>query len=199
MTSTVSCPVCGGSLDGVGPLVRSVECPSCGSWIVVGDSGWVVGGGDRNRLDAPPFLHVGREGRLGNAAVRVAGRVRLGDEDGAWDEWWLEFDGGTDGCWLEEDEGRYLLHQEQQIDVRDAGAARVGGTLAAGGRNWLIVESFDARVLGAEGALPLVVPIGARVRCVDAVAGGEKLSVEIWGDELVASVARPADASGLAW
>ena len=199
MPPHLPCPVCGDSLAGVRPHVRSTACPSCGSWVVVGDPGWVAGGRFPRALDAPAFLHVGRTGTLGGDAVDVAGRVRLAYESGEWDEWWLELADGT-GRWLEEDDGRYLLHEPVTLDVPGGAAGLgVGGTLVADGRNWLVVESFDARVLGAEGRLPVPVPAGSAVRTVDAVGGGRKLSLELWGDEVVASIATPADAAGLAW
>ena len=198
MSSSPSCPVCGDALAGIGPQARSARCPSCGSWVVVGDSGWVAGGEFTRALDAPAFLHVGREGRLGGERVTAAGRVRLAYEGGEWDEWWLLGEDGA-GHWLEEDDGRYLLHVPVDVAPGGAGTAHVGGTLEAGGRRWLVVESLEARVLGAEGELPVAVPAGAAVRCVDAVGGGERLSLELWGDEVLASAARPADEAGLVW
>ena len=189
--------MCGDDLAGVGPQVRSTSCPSCGSWVVVGDSGWIAGGQFTRSLDAPAFLHVGREGRLGGERVAAAGRVRLAYEDGEWDEWWVRGEDGT-GRWLEEDDGRYLLHEPMAASV-DGAAPGVGATIEAGGRRWLVVESFEATVLGAEGELPVAVPAGSRVRCIDAVGGGEKLSLELWDDELLASRARPAAEAGLVW
>ena len=166
--------------------------------MVVGDSGWVAGGEFTRALDAPAFLAVGREGRLEGARVEVAGRARLGYEDGEWDEWWVRGEDGT-GRWLEEDDGRYLLHEPVAASVPTGASVGVGGTLEADGRRWLVVESFEATVLGAEGELPVPVPAGSRVRCVDAVGGGARLSLELWGDETLASIARPADEAGLVW
>jgi len=185
-------------LTGIGPHVRSLACPSCGHWVFVTDGAWTDGGRFAHALDAPPLLRVGRALVLDGSARVVAGRVRLGDEESHWDEWWLTDETG-EGLWLEEDGGRYLLH-ESVAHAPAAGAFRalgVGQTFEAGGIPWFVTESFVARVLGAEGELPVAFDVRESVRCLDALADGRELSVEIWGEEVSASIAMPLDAARL--
>ena len=194
-----NCPSCGDRLSGIGPLVRSLECPSCAHWVFASEAGWSDGGRFAHQLEAPPLLGIGRAGRIGERVFTVAGRVRLGSEDGHWDEWWLESDGGT-GFWLEEDDGRYALHESVALEVGAPvlAALGVGGTFTAGGSSWFVTEAFDATPLGAQGQLPFAFDGGTRLRCLDAVAAARELSVELWPDGASASIAAPLPAARIA-
>ncbi len=203
-SSSISCPSCGVSVEGISAHTRSMECPHCSNWIYVSGSGWTSGGSFEHALDAPSMLRVGRSGRLKHDGKErrfmVAGRLRVSYSNGYWDEWWLEFDDGNHQ-WLEEDDGRYKLHTPVPANLEPAAlqSAKVGGMLSIDGSQWFISEQLNAQLAGTEGSLPIVALPAEKIVCIDVMGNGEKLSVEASGHDV--SVTRSVRIAGtdLVW
>jgi len=128
-------------------------------------------------LDAPPLLRVGRSGILEKRRFMVEGRVRLASLDGHWDEWWIQFEDGT-GQWIEEDDGSYNLHHEQSTEDNLA---------------------VDIKVTGVQGQLPVSMSPGFDMHYIDAVADGKELSLELWINEVTASISSTLVAADILW
>jgi len=200
LSSRLDCPACGGPITGISPVIRSISCGHCGNLLYFNNTAWQSGGKFPTDIDAPPLLRVDRLGKLAGEAFRVAGRIRLEYDHGHWDEWWLEFESGEDR-WLEEDDGTYQVHHAVPIkklpgEMESLGA---GQMLAASGQNWFITESGKARVSGAEGQLPVTLQPGFELRYFDAVGDGKEISIEVWGNEVEASISKTIDPASFNW
>lgn len=200
MSAEVNCPSCGGSNNGISPISRSLSCAHCGNLLYFNNNAWHSGGKFPTEIAAPPLLTVDRHGLLAGRSFRVAGRVRLEYSDGHWDEWWLEFEDGED-CWLEEDDGSYYFHQSQPVTTRPEDTINLapGQMFNAGERSWFITEAGKATVIGVQGQLPVTLQPGFELNYFDAVTGGQTLSIEVWGNEIKASLAEPVNPVTIAW
>jgi len=200
MTSSINCPACGGPIDSVNPLSRSLVCSHCGNLLQFDNSSWLPKGTFSASLDAPPLLRTGRTGKLAGRPFTVDGRVRLQTGTSHWDEWWLSFDDG-EGQWVEEDDGQYLLHEslDFQGDTTTLGDAGPGQMLNSGNESWFITEKGEAQILAVEGQLPVSMSPGFKLIFLDAVAGGRELAIEIWLNEVSASVSHQLSPNDIQW
>ena len=198
--STLNCPSCGGSISGVSPHIRSIDCSYCGSWLRLNNQLWEANTGQAVALDAPSFLRVGQHGSSKNGEqYTVLGRIRLQYEQDSWDEWWIE-DSHGQGFWLEEDDGAYYRHINQQdIEVTQHSVA-VGEQLSLNnGMTLFITEKFEATITGREGFLPSEPETSAVVSYLDGVANGVEYSLEIEGNEASLSQAEAFDMHAIHW
>lgn len=200
MNDNLNCPACGAPIEGVSPLIRSISCAHCSNLLYFNNSAWVDGGRFPTQIEAPPLLHTEKRGKISNEAFVVAGRVRLSYDGGHWDEWWLEFENGNDR-WLEEDDGNYKLHQSipVSVQVKDVQHLAVGQMFNANNQNWFITDGGEASVTGVQGQVPVTLRPGFKLRYFDAVTGGKTLSIEVWDDEVEASMAHAANLSSIVW
>src|SRR5688572_26054085 len=100
--TTLSCPSCGGRVQLSHRFVKMVVCGYCGSTLAVENDRLDPTGRTAALVDYPTRFAVGKSGRLRGRPFQVLGRVRFEDEDGYWDEWYLQFEDGT-VAWLEEE------------------------------------------------------------------------------------------------
>lgn len=200
MSTTLSCQACGGPIENVSPVIRSISCPFCANLLYFDNSSWHSGGKFPTAIDAPPLLRVDRHANIAGNNFRVAGRVRLEYDSGHWDEWWLEFENGDDR-WLEEDDGAYHFHQSVEMDATANAFASLsaGQMLQAGKDSWFITEAGSARVAGVEGQLPVTLQPGFELRYFDAVGGGKEVSIELWGNEVEASRSERINPANITW
>lgn len=184
-TTTLNCPSCGGPVALANRFVKMVVCAYCGNTLAVENDKLDPTGKTAALVDYPTIFRVGLTGKLRGQSFTVLGRVRFEDEDGYWDEWYLEFAGGKI-AWLEEEEGEYLLSQKAQLTsaVPDFDEVRVGTTLTVNGEPFFVVERCRARVAGAEGQLFFRVRVGQPVRFVDGNISGKLAAIEYGDDEI---------------
>lgn len=202
--ATLNCPSCAGSIEGISPHIRSIDCSYCGSWLCLNNQLWEAKAGQKVALNAPSFLRVGQYGSLPNGDnYTVVGRIRLQYEQDSWDEWWVE-DGYGKGFWLEEDDGAYYRHTNQQnIEfnnksiVSDVG---VGEDLTLNnGLTLFITEKFEATITGREGFLPTEPETNTIVSYLDGVSDGIEYSLEIEGNQASLSQAEVFDVHAIRW
>jgi len=200
MSTQVNCPSCGGANQGISPICRSVSCAHCGNLLYFNNNTWHSGGKFPTEIAAPPLLAVDRCGSFSGRSFRVAGRVRLEFSDGHWDEWWLEFEDG-ENRWLEEDDGSYYFHQPQSVTTTPDETKNLapGQMFNAGGRDWFVTEINSAAVVGVQGQLPVTLQPGFQLNYFDAVTGGQTLSIEVWGNEIEASIAESVNPATFNW
>ncbi len=200
MSSSLNCPACGGPIENINPHSRSVSCSHCANLLYFNNSQWVSGGKFPTEIEAPPLLRVDRQGSFDGNAFRVAGRIRLAYDEGHWDEWWLEFENGEDR-WLEEDDGSYYFHQSVPLDTTTDAVNNlgVGKMFPAGDKSWFVTESGEASISGVQGQVPVTLQPGFLLRYYDAVTDGKTISIEVWGNEVEASLAQKANPSSFLW
>lgn len=198
--AVLNCPNCGGSIDGVTPLIRSIDCEYCGSWLRLSNQVWQAQPGQETPLNAPSYLRVGMYGTVfDGSAYTVRGRIRFSYDGGTWDEWWIESSHGDD-FWLEEDDGAYYSHQpSQDIELSDR-QVKVGQTLPLpDGINLMITEKCLARIIGREGVLPVDLDVSSPVLCVDGVANGREYSIEVQNGAASISQSEEFDFRSIEW
>ena len=145
-----------------------------------------------------------QEWHAGEASLCGRGSGRLASIDGHWDEWWIQFEDGT-GQWIEEDDGSYNLHHEQSTgdelseQISTLRELSPGSMLQASGNNWFITETGDATVTGVQGQLPVSLTPGFDMHYIDAVADGKELSLELWMNEVSASISSTLVAADIHW
>jgi hypothetical protein len=112
----------------------------------------------------PGPFYVGGAGSYRNRRFRVIGRVRYGYSKGFWDEWYVEFDGGTT-AWISEDENTFSL--ERCDDMATAPVeweSAQPGTIIPIGDAQLHLDEKDVAVCeGGQGQLPFPVLTGEEV------------------------------------
>ena len=181
----LNCPNCGGAIEGISPLIRSIDCPYCSSWLRLSNQVWQANEGQKTPLDAPTFLRVGLGGNAPDGTrYSVIGRLRFQYGMGSWDEWWIE-DSHGESFWLEEDDGSYYRHSlGKEISLPNGSKGiSVGGTLTLNdGPTLFITEKYQADIVGREGMLPVEPEAETTVFYVDGVENGEEYSLEIEGD-----------------
>ena len=197
---SLSCPSCGGSIEGVSPHIRSIDCQYCGSWLRLNNQLWQASTGKKVALNAPSFLRIGMQGSLPDGIrYKITGRIRLQYENDSWDEWWLEDNQGN-GFWLEEDDGVYYRHTNpQQIKLHNTNSA-VGKRLTVNKDITLfITEKFEATIVGREGFLPTEPETSASITYLDGVCNGVEYSLEMEGNKAHLSQAEIFDINAIRW
>lgn len=200
--SKLNCPSCGGMIEGVSPLIRSIDCQYCGSWLRLNNQIWEANAGQQVALNAPSFLQVGMRGDLRSGeSFKVLGRLRLQYDNDSWDEWWLE-DGYGQGFWLEEDDGVYYRHAIQEtLEANTAlqSAAVAEQLTLTNGLRLFVTEKYDAVIVGRQGFLPNEPETSQRVTYIDGVADGTEYSLEVEGTEAYLSQSEVFDIHAIRW
>ena len=181
MNAPLNCPACGAPLQNRNPGLVMAVCAHCGN-TVWWDEQSVRSVGRRSILpEGFTRLYRGAEGAIQGRRFTVLGRVRYGFNQGFWDEWWVELQGGA-GRWLSEDDHELSLQGPVPPEqVPAASSLRPGSRLTLAGQIWAVEEVGDAVCLGAEGALPEIVEEGETFRYIDASSldGKHSLGVEL--------------------
>ena len=200
--TTLNCPSCGGGIEGVSPLIRSIDCGYCGAWLKLSNQLWQAETGQKSPLDAPNYLRVGLRGDAPDGSqYTIRGRMRLQYEEGSWDEWWVENNQG-DGFWVEEDDGVYYRHAiGEDINIGNAAdSTGVGQMLSLpSGQNLFVTEKFTANIVGREGMLPSEPEAEGTVTYIDGVEDGDEYSLEIDNGVATISQAEVFDIRSVRW
>jgi hypothetical protein len=165
----ILCPACGGELRFRSRVSVFTVCSYCSSMVVRHDLNLeTLGKMAELPLDMSP-LQVGTRGRYRNKAFELVGRLKIGWEDGTWNEWYALFDDGSDG-WLAEAQGFYAMSFEVK-DTRNVPPRRA----IAPGRSVTFANEFEvtdikeATCVGSEGELPFQGPKGRTSTSVDLI------------------------------
>lgn len=105
-------------------------------------------------------LQLGAAGSLQGIAFTLVGRLQYGYADGTWNEWHALFDNGRSG-WLSEDNGAYVFSFDAALTeaAPRAGELRAGERRTISGRIWDVASVTSARLMAAEGELPVAPPL----------------------------------------
>lgn len=198
-----NCPSCGAEVVFNSNHSVYAVCKYCHSMIVRHDLD-VEAIGTMASLpeDMSPF-QIGTEGYYQGTHFSLVGRMKMGWEDGAWNEWFMATDDGRKG-WLAEAQGFYSICFEVdppplEFAVRAIQSQKqdnhfIGSALVFNNQKLNIADVKKATCIGSEGELPLASPQGRMIVSVDLLgAYGEFASVEIETGKLRAYSGRYVD------
>lgn len=166
------CPSCGAEVVFQTSIFVSAVCPYCRSLIVRHDRNLeAMGTMAELPADLSP-LQIGTGGTYKGMHFGIIGRIKVGWEDGCWNEWFLYLDNGL-RAWLAEAQGALAFITELDITEQDkkAGYATttpmVKNKLTLHGKSYTVSDVKRTQCIGTEGELPFFAPKGREIIAVD--------------------------------
>ena len=169
-TRAYDCPNCGAAVPFPSAIVVFAVCGFCRSNVIRRDADAVLEHlGQQAQL--PPDLSPIRIGTCGVYTCHrftVTGRIRVGYEQGSWNEWLIDF-GEDRWGWIAEAQGFYAASFEiaAPLDLPEASALTLGTTLRIGDVDYRVRDIKSTQTLGSEGALPMVAVPGRTAVSID--------------------------------
>ena len=169
-TRAYDCPNCGAAVPFPSAIVVFAVCGFCRSNVIRRDADAVLEHlGQQAQL--PPDLSPIRIGTCGVYTCNrftVTGRIRVGYEQGSWNEWLIDF-GEDRWGWIAEAQGFYAASFEiaAPLDLPGASALTLGATLRIGEVDYSVRDIKSTQTLGSEGALPMVAVPGRTAVSID--------------------------------
>ena len=169
-TRAYDCPNCGAAVPFPSAIVVFAVCGFCRSNVIRRDADAVLEHlGQQAQL--PPDLSPIRIGTCGVYTCHrftVTGRIRVGYEQGSWNEWLIDF-GENRWGWIAEAQGFYAASFEIAAppDLPEASALTLGATLRIGEVDYSVRDIKSTQILGSEGALPMVAVPGRTAVSID--------------------------------
>ena len=137
-------------------------------------------------------IQIGTEGSYHGVRFNIIGRMKIGWEDGSWNEWFMVSDDGRKG-WLAEAQGFYAVSFENDdaLELKNLGqdsktpsAPKRGSYIKLNNQKLKVVDIKKATCIGSEGELPFSAPQGRKTTSIDLLGpSGEFASIEIEGDK----------------
>lgn len=170
-----NCPNCGAEVIFRSPALPAVICGYCQSTVKrIANGVEKVGEVAVLPFDVSP-VQIGTRGEYGGKSFEVLGRIRLGWEAGAWNDWLCLFSDNSHG-WLSESDGQFQMVIERPISeirsqliqrLAEGGEVEVGEQTQIDGATFTVAEARWATCIAAEGELPFAPETGWRVFNVD--------------------------------
>ena len=172
---TENCPNCGAEVVFRSPALPAVICAYCHSTVKrIGKDLEKTGEVAVLPFDVSP-VRIGMTGTYEGSNFEVIGRIRLGYDQGSWNDWLCLFADMSHG-WLSESEGQFQMVVEKRVDQVDSeliqrlaagGAAEPGERTEIDGHDFTVAEVYEAVCIAAEGELPFAPSTGWHVLNVD--------------------------------
>ncbi len=186
-----NCPSCGAQIVFQSNLSVYAVCQYCSSTVVRHDVD-VESIGKMAALpeDMSP-IQIGTEGYYRHVRFSVVGRMKIGWEDGSWNEWFVIGDDGRRG-WLAEAQGFYAVcfemddtqHSGKETSSKSQSIPRLGSYLTLNNQKLKVVDIKKAVCIGSAGELPFIAPKGRKTTSIDLLgADGKFASIEIENDK----------------
>lgn len=175
LAQSENCPNCGAEIVFRSPALPAVICHYCNSTVKrIGDAVEKFGEVAALPFDVSP-IRIGTSGTYEGRPFDVIGRIRLGYDQGAWNDWLCLFSDMTHG-WLSESDGQFQMVIEQSLESTQseliqrlaAGEKAVpGDRTEIDGQYYTVTDARWARCIAAEGELPFAPTTGWSVYNVD--------------------------------
>jgi hypothetical protein len=177
------CPACGAPIQFRAGSSLVVVCDYCHFAVARTDRDLEAIGKVAALADTESNLARGMTGHLGGHAFTVVGRLQLGYGQGTWDEWYAALDDER-WCWIAEAQGKvYATFRAGEHPLPTYQALAPGHHLAIPGlAEFVVVERNEAKVLSAEGELPVRVKPGTPVFYADFEGQGGRFGTVDFGD-----------------
>lgn len=169
-TRAYDCPNCGAAVPFPSAIVVFAVCGFCRSNVIRRDADAVLEHlGQQAQL--PPDLspiRIGTSGVYTCHRFTVTGRIRVGYDQGSWNEWLIDF-GEDRWGWIAEAQGFYAASFEIAAppDLPEASTLTLGATLRIGEVDYSVRDIKSTQTLGSEGALPMVAVPGRTAVSID--------------------------------
>lgn len=184
-----NCPSCGAEIVFQSSVSVSCVCSYCRSLVVRHDKDLeAIGKVAELPQDISPF-QLGTSGIYKNIHFSLIGRMKIGWEDGNWNEWFMYTDDGKKG-WLAEAQGTLAISFEKDIPtggtvgtvaldmLRSTSTTHVnithaeavpslGKYLIIDKKPFMVVDKKKATCIASEGELPLATPDGRTTTSID--------------------------------
>ena len=169
-----TCPNCGAALVFRTAVSVFAVCSYCGSTMLRTDRDVSLIGTMADLPDEMTPLQVGTTLTYHGATWTLAGRVRVGWTDGAWNEWYMA--SGDSVGWLAEAQGFLSAAFEARLETAEGivpGRLPVlDDMITVDGRTYIVTDIKEATVIGSEGELPFRAPQGRRSTYFDMLGDG---------------------------
>lgn len=184
-----NCPSCGAEVTFTSNISVYAVCKYCSSMIVRHDLDVESIGTMAALPDDMSPLQIGTEGYYQGVHFSLVGRMKIGWEDGSWNEWFMASDDGRKG-WLAEAQGCYAICFEVEPPPLDFAVRAIqhqkkdnnfiGSSLTLNNQKLKVVDAKKSTCIGSEGELPFAAPQGRLTVSVDLLGTrGEFGCVEI--------------------
>jgi Domain of unknown function (DUF4178) len=176
MSRQITCPGCGGPLTIESAFTTFLVCSYCGASLNVRDTEIDITGKTAKLAQFPSRFSIGASGAVRSRPFHVLGHIRYKNEDGFWDEWFLQFADQQVG-WIAEDEGDLTLVYKSKLTAPfpPYDQVRVGSFVPFGKDRLFLSEKGNAQVLGAEGEITLNAPPGKAIQYIVGNAGSKAI------------------------
>ena len=153
-----------------------MTCTYCGASLSVNDTSIDITGKTAALAQYPSRFSLGANGKVKGRGFQVLGHVRYKNDDGYWDEWFLQFIDHQVG-WIVEDEGDLTLTYKSKLTfpVAPYEDMQIGSFTAFGSGKLFLSEKGEAQVEGVEGEVSLNIPPGKSIRYVDGNAANKAI------------------------
>lgn len=173
--AAVNCPNCGAEVVFRSPALPARICDYCHSTVKrIGEGVEKVGEVAVLPFDVSP-IRIGTVGEYDGRPFEVIGRIRLGYDQGSWNDWLCLFSDMSHG-WLSESEGLFQMVIEQPVAetgseliarLAAGGQPEIGERTMIHGEEFAVAEAYRAVCIAAEGELPFAPSTGWEVFNVD--------------------------------
>ncbi len=165
---TLNCPSCGAEIVFRSKASVFAVCSYCRSSLVRQDTKLEDLGKMSELQDDMTPLQIGTTGEYNGERFELIGRVKVGYEDGFWNEWYAMF-ANDEPWWLAEAQGFYAICNECNAEaLPKMDALRLGLPVVLRPYGGLeVVDMKEVRCLYSEGELPLYATKGRKSLSVD--------------------------------
>lgn len=161
-----NCPSCGAEITFQSSISVSCVCPYCRSLVVRHDKDMkAIGKMAELPADISPF-QIGTTGKFDNVTFTLIGRMKIGWEDGNWNEWFMYFDDGRRG-WLAEAQGALAVNFEVAEKEAPVKFPKLGEHIKLQDKPFVVADIKEGECIGSEGELPFTAPQGRKTKSVD--------------------------------
>jgi hypothetical protein len=196
------CPQCSAPVPFETPGAVFAVCGHCQSMVVRRDTELEAIG---KMADLPPDhtpLQIGARGVCGSRRFRLLGRLRVGWDDGFWNEWYADFGDGKNG-WVAESQGFFLISEAAAGPpnlLAKSEALGTGKRLEIAGTDYTVTDVKKARVVAGEGELPFVARPEDEWVSIDLIGPGRQFaSIERQNGEVRLHLGESAQPEDIAW
>ena len=159
----LNCPACGGESHKDLRYTKLMVCEYCHTTLFIEDEAVKRAGEKSVIVDTPSLFSLGQQYRYRGMLFEPVGRVQFsyGEDDGYWDEWWVQTNRG-EGKWISVDEGDIALETliEAPGELPACRELKIDQSLTLFNQSLLVTELGKATCIGLGGRLPEVIAPG---------------------------------------